>query len=107
MKNTSLEIIHHLCYDKESVEAAEIYTSIFPNSKITSVTTIYDTPSGDCYQVSFELWGQKFMSISAGSYFKFNPSISFMVNFDPSRDEDAKEKIEKVWYELSKEGTIL
>ena len=36
-------------------EAAEFYASIFPNSKITNVTTIHDTPSGDCDVVSFEL----------------------------------------------------
>src|SRR5690625_1322386 len=107
MENLNQYIIPHLWYDKEAVEAAEFYTSIFPDSKITDVTRIYDTPSGDCDQVSFELWGQKFMSISAGPFFKFNPSISFMVNFDPSREKDASKKIEEVWNELSKGGTVL
>src|SRR5690625_4945687 len=106
MTKLGQDIVPHLWYDKEAVEAAEFYTSIFPKSKITNVTRIYDTPSGDCDQVSFELWGQKFMSISAGPHFKFNPSISFMVNFDPSREEDASEKIEEVWNKLSVEGTV-
>ena len=30
------------------------------------------------------------MAISAGPLFKFNPSVSFMVNFDPSQDKDAE-----------------
>src|SRR5690606_10262664 len=70
-------------------------------------TTLHDTPSGDCDEVSFELWGQKFMAISAGPYFKFNPSMSFMVNFDPSREKDAREKIDEVWNKLSEGGTVL
>lgn len=107
MKNVEQKIIPHLWYDKEAVEAAQFYTTIFPESKITNITRIYDTPSGDCDQVSFELWGQKFMAISAGPYFKFNPSISFMVNFDPSRDRKAYEKINEIWNKLSEDGTVL
>ena len=72
------KIIPHLWFDKEAKEAAEFYVSIFPNSKVTNVTRIRDTPSGDCDLVSFELNGQPFMAISAGPFFKFNKSISFM-----------------------------
>ncbi len=68
-------IAPHLWFDKEAVEAAEFYVSTFPNSRITNVTTIYDTPSGDCDVVSFELSRQPYMSISAGPLFKFNPSV--------------------------------
>ncbi len=80
-------ITPYLWYDNEAREAAEFYTSVFPKSSITSVTTLHDTPSGDCDVVSFKLWGYRFMAISAGPLFKFNPSISFMVNFDPSQDK--------------------
>ena len=76
-------IVPHLWYDHEAREAAEFYASIFPDSTVGHVTTLRDTPSGDSDVVSFELWGQEFMAISAGPYFRFNPSISFMVNFDP------------------------
>ncbi|MDP4086683.1 MAG: VOC family protein [Bacillota bacterium] len=107
MPSTILKIVPHLWFDKEAKEAAEFYTSIFPNSKITEVTTIHDTPSGDSDIVSFELWGQKFQSISAGPFFKFNPSVSFMVNFDPSREKDAKEKLNEVWNKLSEGGIAL
>ena len=77
------KITPHLWFDTEAKEASEFYTSVFPESRIVNTTVIHDTPSGDCDIVSFELWGQPFMSISAGPYFKFNPSVSFMVNFDP------------------------
>ncbi|MFB6468896.1 VOC family protein [Cytobacillus sp. Hz8] len=107
MSNQKQKIVPHLWYDKEAKEAAEFYASIFPESKITNFTTIRDTPSGDSDMVSFELWGQKFMAISAGPFFKINPSISFIVNFDPSREKDAREKINEVWDKLSEGGTVL
>ncbi|WP_078381993.1 VOC family protein [Sutcliffiella halmapala] len=107
MSKTNQKIVTHLWYDKEAKEAAEFYTSIFPESKVTNVTTIHDTPSGDCDQVSFEIWGQKFMAISAGPLFQFNPSVSFMVNFDPSREKDASEKINEVWNKLLEGGKVL
>jgi predicted 3-demethylubiquinone-9 3-methyltransferase (glyoxalase superfamily) len=107
MTKSNQKIVPHLWFDKEAKEAVEFYASIFPDSKITNVTTLHDTPSGDSDIVSFELWGQKFMAISAGPMFKFNPSVSFIVNFDPSREKDAKEKINEVWSKLSEGGTEL
>lgn len=69
-------IVPHLWYDKEAKAAAEFYCSIFPDSKITNVTVIPDTPGGDCGIVSFSLSGRRFMSISAGPLFKFTEAIS-------------------------------
>jgi predicted 3-demethylubiquinone-9 3-methyltransferase (glyoxalase superfamily) len=100
-------IIPHLWFDKEAKEAAELYASTFSNSKVTNVTTIHDTPSGDCDIVSFSLRGQPFMAISAGPVFKFNPSVSFMVNFDPSKEKDAAESINIAWEKLSAGGKVL
>jgi predicted 3-demethylubiquinone-9 3-methyltransferase (glyoxalase superfamily) len=88
-------IVPHLWYDKEAKDAAEFYVSIFPDSKITNVTTLHDTPSGDADIVSFELWGQPFMAISAGPMFKFNESISFMVYCE------TQEEIDRYWEKLS------
>jgi len=78
------KIIPHLWFDKEAKDAAKFYTTIFSGSKILNINTIHDTPSGDVDMVSFELRGMPFRAISAGPLFKFNPSISFIVNFDPS-----------------------
>lgn len=89
------KIVPHLWYDKEAKEAAEFYCSIFPDSKITNITTLHDTPSGDCDVVSFELSGQPFMAISAGPLFKFNESISFIVYCD------TQEQIDYYWNKLS------
>lgn len=88
-------ITPHLWFDREAKEAAEFYCSVFPNSRITSVQTLRDTPSGDCDVVAFELSGQPFMAISAGPLFRFNEAISFMVYCD------TQEEIDQYWEKLS------
>ena len=88
-------ITPHLWFDKEAKEAAQFYCSVFPNSKITSVTKLPDTPSGDSDIVAFELNGQPFMAISAGPLFKFNESISFMVSCATQAE------IDRYWETLS------
>ncbi|CDR33759.1 VOC family protein [Criblamydia sequanensis] len=101
------KIIPHLWFDKEAVEAAHFYTSVFPNSKVTFKTVIKNTPSGDCDIVRFNLSGYEFQSISAGPLFKFNPTLSFMLNFDPSGDKNARKVLDGLWERLSEGGKIL
>ena len=84
-KTAMPKITPHLWFDTQARDAAELYSAVFPDSRVTSVTTLRDTPSGDCDVVSFTLWGHEFMAISAGPLFKINPSISFIVNFGPGR----------------------
>lgn len=95
------KITPHLWYDKEAREAAEIYTSVFPGSSITDLTTLHNTPSGSADIVSFELAGQAFMAISAGPYFKFNPSVSFLVACSSTAE------VEALWNRLSAGGMVL
>ena len=95
MATIKQKIVPHLWFDKEAREAAEFYASIFPDSKITNITTLRDTPSGDCDVVSFKLAGQPFMAISAGPLFKFNESISFMVYCE------TQEELDYYWEKLS------
>ncbi len=101
------KITPHLWFDKEAKEAAEFYASVFPNSKVTNFITLRNTPSGDADLVSFELSEQPFMAISAGPLFKFNPSISFILNFDPSRDKNARKNLDAMWEKMSQGGTAL
>ncbi|VEG92264.1 VOC family protein [Legionella spiritensis] len=101
------KITPHLWFDREAREAVEFYTSLFPDSKITTMTTLHGTPSGDCDVVSFELCNQSFMAISAGPFFKFNPSMSFLVRFNPAKDQDAAEKLDTLWNKLIDNGTAL
>jgi predicted 3-demethylubiquinone-9 3-methyltransferase (glyoxalase superfamily) len=91
----------HFWFDKEAKEATAFYVSLFKDSKINNVTTITGTPSGDCDIVTFKLAGQDFMAISAGPYFKINPSISLFVVFDNEKE------IETVWNMLIDGGKAL
>ena len=94
-------ITPHLWFDTQAKEATELYVSLFRGSKINSVRTIQNTPSGDCDIVSFELVGQSFMAISAGPYFKINPSVSFHVKCE------TKEEVVSIWETLSQHGKVL
>ena len=94
-------ITPHLWFDKEAQEAAELYVSLLPGSKITDVTKLTDTPSGDCDLVSFQLAGQPFMAISGGPLFKFNPSVSFHIRCATPQEVDA------IWERLLPGGKIL
>ncbi|MEO5974806.1 MAG: VOC family protein [Ilumatobacteraceae bacterium] len=95
------KIIPHLWFDTEAKDAAAFYSSLYENSRVKNITTITDTPSGDCDIVNFILAGQEFMAISAGPYFKLSPSISLFVVFE------SEEEIEVVWNELIDGGKAL
>ena len=95
------KIITHLWFDKEAKEAAALYAGLFRDSKVKNITTITGTPSGDCDIVTFNLSGQDFMAISAGPYFKLNPSVSLFVVFDNEAE------IEIVWNKLIDGGKAL
>lgn len=101
------KIVPHLWFDQEAKEAAAFYAAAFPDSAITLSTTLHNTPGGDCDVVSFELAGHAFQAINAGPHFKINPSISFMVNFDPSHFGLARKHLDELWATLSEGGTVL
>ncbi len=95
------KILTHFWFDKEAKEATAFYVSLFSDSKIINTKTITGTPSGDCDIVTFKLASQDFMAISAGPYFKINPSISMFTIFDNEKD------IETVWNKLIEGGKAL
>lgn len=95
------KIVPHLWYDREAKEAALFYISLFDQSKLLNVTVIENTPSGNTELVGFELAGQQFEAISAGPFFKFNPSISLMVACYSIEEVNMK------WRALSEGGTEL
>lgn len=102
------KILPHLWFATQAKEAAEFYVKAFgKDSKITHLSTLHGTPSGDADIVSFELGGSKLMAISAGPYFKLNPSISFMVNFDPLHNEHAEAELDALWNMLAQGGKVL
>lgn len=108
------KIVTHLWFDNEAEEAANFYTSLFTKSRIVNTTRYSDAaakasgrPKGSVMNVTFELDGQEFIALNGGPVFKFNPSVSFILNFDPSKDERAHENLDALWGKLSKGGKVL
>ena len=95
------KITPHLWFDKEAGEAAEFYTTIFPDAAIKNMAKLHNTPSGDVEMLTIELFGQEFALISAGPLFKFNPSVSFMIACKNTDEVDA------LWQGLSRGGSVL
>ena len=95
------KISPHLWFDTQAREAGDFYTSLFDDSRVKSVTTLDNTPSGSVDIVDVELCGQPFTFLAAGPLFKFNPSISFLVSCA------TKEEVDALWRSLSDGGTPL
>lgn len=72
----------NLWFDTEAEEAAEFYTSVFPNSRILNVTRYPEgapREAGMVMTVEFELDGQRFVGINGGDQFKFDEAVSFEI----------------------------
>lgn len=86
------KIAPHLWYTDKADEAAAFYASIFPDSRVDSVTAIpADTPSGPADTikvVEFTLCGQRFMAIGAGQHEPFNDAISLHVTCEDQAELD-------------------
>ena len=81
-----------LWFDGNAAEAAAFYTSLFPNSKVTSVhRSPADTPSGPkgmVLTVDFTIDGRTFIALNGGPDFKFNEAISLSIDCDDQAEVD-------------------
>jgi predicted 3-demethylubiquinone-9 3-methyltransferase (glyoxalase superfamily) len=99
------KITPFLWFDDKAEEAAKFYVSLFKNSGITAITR-YDESSaavsgrtkGSVMTVEFHLEGQEFTALNGGPIFKFNESVSFVVNCD------TQEEVDRFWEKLSAGG---
>ncbi|MBA2643333.1 MAG: VOC family protein [Actinobacteria bacterium] len=81
-----------LWFDTEGEQAAEFYTSVFPNSKIVDVAHYGEAgprEEGMVMAVSFELDGVKFVALNGGPEFTFDEAISFQVSCETQEEVDA------------------
>jgi predicted 3-demethylubiquinone-9 3-methyltransferase (glyoxalase superfamily) len=108
------KIIPNLWFDKNVEEAVHFYVSLFPNAEIGRTSYFgkegfeyHGMPEGTVMTMDFKLDGFKFTALNGGPVFKPNPSISFFLNFDPSVDKNAREKLNTIWYKLSQDGSVL
>ena len=85
------KITPFLWFDANAEEAAQFYTSIFKNSRITATARYPEGspgPAGSVMTVGFELDGQEFTALNAGPIFKFNEAISFVVHCETQAEVD-------------------
>ena len=90
-----------LWFDTQSEEAAQFYTSVFPNSSILEVARFGAAgpgPQGAVMTVDFELDGQEFLALNGGPQFTFSEAISFQV-FCATQEE-----VDTYWERLSEGG---
>lgn len=97
-----------LSFDDQAEPAAEFYTAIFKNSKITRVSHYPDVgkeahgkPAGSVMVVEFQLDGQTFIALNGGPEFQFNQGVSMMVNCE------TQEEVDYYWEKLSAGGEKL
>lgn len=99
------KITPFLWYDDKAEEAANLYCSIFKNSKVGKVTR-YDEasskaagrPPGSAMTVEFELDGQKLVALNGGPHFKFTEAVSFVINCE------SQEEVDYFWDKLTADG---
>jgi predicted 3-demethylubiquinone-9 3-methyltransferase (glyoxalase superfamily) len=95
------EITPCLWFDTEGEEAAKLYTSVFPNSRIIDIAHYGEAgprAAGTVMTVSFELEGQKFLALNGGPEFKFSEAISFQVSCE------TQDEVDMFWSKLSEGG---
>jgi predicted 3-demethylubiquinone-9 3-methyltransferase (glyoxalase superfamily) len=95
------KITPFLWFDHEAEEAMHFYASIFKNSKINKAVRYGDAgpgPKGTVMTADFEIEGQTFTALNGGPLFKFNESVSFVVNCETQAE------VNELWEKLSAGG---
>jgi len=102
---TTQRITPCLWFDDQAEQAATLYTSIFPGSRIVTVSRygeagreVHGRPPGSVMVVAFELEGQAFTALNGGPVFKFNEAISLQVSCR------TQEEVDHYWEKLSHGG---
>jgi len=96
-------ITPNLWFDTEALEAAEFYTSVFPNSEITNVSHYTDAgprEAGMVLTVDFVLDGQRYTAINGGPDFPFTEAVSLLVDCE---DQD---EVDNYWAKLGDGGEL-
>jgi predicted 3-demethylubiquinone-9 3-methyltransferase (glyoxalase superfamily) len=99
------KITPFLWFDDQAEQAVKVYASIFKNSKVGRILRYGEEaakttgrPVGSVLTIEFELQGQKFVALNGGPLFKFNESISFVVNCE------TQEEVDYFWEKLTADG---
>ncbi len=84
-------IVPNLWFDTESLEAAEFYVSVFPNSEITQIGYYGDVglrEPGSVMTVDFTLDGKRYTAINGGPQFVLDEAFSLLVECKDQAEVD-------------------
>ena len=98
---TIKSITPFLWFNTQAEDAAKLYVSLFPNSRITHVSRYGDAGpglKGSVMVVGFELNGQRVTALNGGPNFRLDEAFSFLV------DCTEQEEIDRLWDALSEGG---
>jgi predicted 3-demethylubiquinone-9 3-methyltransferase (glyoxalase superfamily) len=90
-----------LWFDTQGEDAARLYTSVFPNSRIVEISRYGEAnlrQAGTVMVVRFELDGQPFMALNGGPQYTFSEAVSFTV------DCADQAEVDRYWETLSEGG---
>lgn len=115
MENASQKITPCLWFNNNCEEAINFYLPIFPGSKLNHIMRypegVQEGPmkdmGGKVLTAFFDLAGHSFQALDGGETFKMNPSVSFFINFDPSKEPEASKHLEETWTKLSEGSKVL
>jgi predicted 3-demethylubiquinone-9 3-methyltransferase (glyoxalase superfamily) len=85
------KITPFLWFDRQAEEAANFYVSIFPNSKVSSISRYGEAgpgPKGSVMTVGFELDGLSFTGLNGGPRYKFTEALSLVVHCETQAEVD-------------------
>jgi predicted 3-demethylubiquinone-9 3-methyltransferase (glyoxalase superfamily) len=95
------KITTFLWFDDQAEAAANFYTAIFKNSRITNVSRYGEGgpgKPGSAMVVNFVLEGQEFIALNGGPEFKFTEAISLYV------DCATQAEVDELWRKLTAGG---
>jgi len=95
------KITTFLTFNDRAEEAANLYVSVFGNSKIVSVSRYGEGgpgPKGSAMSATFLLEGQEFIALNGGPSFAFSQGISLFVNCE------TQQEVDELWEKLSAGG---
>lgn len=113
------KIVPNIWCNGNAKEVGQFYASVFPtaHAEVESryphegLLDFQQDLAGQPLTVGLTIAGTRLVLINAGDEFAPNPSVSFMLNFDPllfdADEHAARARLDEVWEALSEQGSVM
>ena len=99
------KIMPSLWFDKDAEESVNLYAEVFKDVQIGKTTRygkegfeVHGMPEGTVMTIEFSLFGHNYLAMNGGPVFKFNESVSFII------DCKDQEEVDYYWDALTANG---